>query len=323
MITFSELKKAGFIFDGATKWISKSSAEDALVTNPNTTFPVLATSFIAPEIIDILTAPRNARLLGEEVKRGDWTTTYFDFPVREFTGGSTAYTDYGNGITSGVNYNFVPRKQYVFQTVITYGDREVDVANAARINLIADKQIAAAETLERDLNKYQLFGVPNTDITGIFNDPGLNPSTSVSSWTSATTDTIYNDILTNLFNPLVTSSLGYVTATSDLKLAVSAAASVILGKKNQYGLSVLEMLKGYMPNLNVVVIPELANMAGGDTMFLIADNIFGRTIELPYGEKMRACRIILDETSYRQKFVSSTYGAIVKYPMLISSIVGF
>lgn len=325
--TFAEARNAGFVFDSAKDWIlpenrSRLAQDAALSTVASTAIPTAITAYISPEVISVMTAPRNARLLAPEVKRGDWSNPFFMFPIRENTGTSEAYTDYANGTTSGVNYEFQSRKQYVFQTSITYGDREVDVTALAKLDLIADKQRAAAETLERDANKFALLGVEGQPIYGLLNDPNLPASTAVNTWVGMGSDVIYNSIVNDLFGKLVERSQGYVTETSTLKLVVSPAVSRLLGQKNQYGLSVKEMLNEYFTNLTVVVIPECASLTAGDTCFMIADNIFGNTAELPFGDKLRMGRVIPEESSYHQKLVSSTYGGVVYYPMLVASITG-
>lgn len=325
--SFDEVRENGFVFDSAKEWILPENrntlAKDAaLTTAASTTIPTAISAYISPEIISIMTAPRNARLLAPEVKRGDWRNPFFMFPVREMTGASEPYTDYANGVTSGVNYDFQSRKQYIFQTSITYGDREVDVTSLAKLDLIADKQKAAAETLDRDFNKFALLGVAGQAIYGLLNDPNLPAATAVATWRGMGSDVIYNSIVNDLFGKLVERSQGYVTETTTLKLVVSPAVSRLLGQKNQYGISVKEMLDGYFTNLTVIVLPECASMTAGDTCFMVADGVFGNTMEIPFGDKVRMGRVIPEESSYHQKLVATTYGGVVYYPMLVASITG-
>lgn len=326
--SFAEAAAAGFVFPGAREWIMNGNqaalAQDAaLITQPNTTVPVELTAYIDPRVIEILTAVRNARKLFPEVKKGDWTTSYDKWSAEEITGASQPYTDYANGVTSGVNTQWFAREQYVFQTTITYGDREVAVSGAAKINLAAKKQMAAANIIDIDANKFALLGVAGKEIYGVLNDPNLPASTAVTSWKNKTAEAIFNDILMNLFSELATNSGGHITNDTELKLALAPDMNVMLGVTNTYGVSVMDMLNKYFSNLEVVIIPELASLTGGNTIVMVAPKVNGQdTAELPFGEKIRAGRVIAEVSSFRQKFVASTYGGIVYQPFAFASTTG-
>lgn len=324
--SFQEAASRGFVFPEARMWIGQPGlAQDAaLITTPNTLVPVELTAYIDPRVVQILTAVRNARALFNEVQKGDWTTTYDKWAAEELTGSSQPYTDYGNGTTSGVNYEWMTREQYVFQTTITYGDRELDVSARARIDLAARKQVSAANTLDIDGNKFALLGVAGKSIYGVLNDPNLPSSTAVSAgWASKTAEAIYNDINDELFAQLSASSGGHITYDTPLKLAVSPAMVSFLGKTNSYGKTVREMLNNQFSNLNIVVLPELASLTAGDTIFMIAAEVDGQpTAELPFGVKMRAGRLVPGLSEWSQKFVASTYGGIVYHPFAFASITG-
>lgn len=324
--SFREAASKGFVFPEARAWIGQPGvAQDAaLITTANATVPVELTAYIDPRVVEILTAVRNARALFPEVQKGDWTTSYDKWAVEELTGASQPYTDYANGVTSGVNYDWMSREQYVYQTTITYGDKELDVSARARIDLASRKQVAAATTLDIDGNKFALLGVAGKAIYGILNDPNLPASEALSTaWTIATAEAIFNDINSKLFAKLSTNSSGHITYDTPLKLAVSPAAISYLGKTNSYGKTVMEMLKSQFSNIEVVTIPELASLSAGDTIFMIAEEIDGAlSAELPFGVKMRAGRLVPGLSHWSQKFVASTYGGIVYRPFAFASIYG-
>ncbi len=324
--SFREAASKGFVFPEARAWIGQPGmAEDAaLISTANTTVPVELTAYIDPRVVEILTAVRNARAIFPEVQKGDWTTSYDKWAVEEFTGNTQPYTDYANGVTSGVNYDWLSREQYVYQTTITYGDKELDVSARAKIDLASRKQTAAARTLDIASNKFALLGVAGKAIYGILNDPNLPASTSVSTaWASVTAEGIFNDINNHLFSPLSTNSGGHITYDTPLKLCVSPAINSFLGKTNAYGKTVMEMLKAVFSNLEVVIVPELASMSSGDTAFLIAPELDGMpSAELPFGVKMRAGRLVPGLSHWSQKYVASTYGGIVYRPFCFASIYG-
>ena len=78
--SFQQAAALGFVFPGAREWIDNNVArlaqDAALVTTANTTVPVEFTAYIDPLVVEILTAPLNARQVFNEEKKGDWTTSY-------------------------------------------------------------------------------------------------------------------------------------------------------------------------------------------------------------------------------------------------------
>ena len=338
--TFSELQRLGFIFQTPggippRNWIERgnmaSLAQDAaLLTIPNATVPAEFLAYIDPRVIDILTRPMKARNLFSEVQKGDWTTAYAKFRVNEMTGSTQPYADYGQSRTVGVNYNYITREQYIFQTVIEYGDYEEAVSASAKIQLAADKQRAAAHIIDVDSNLFYLRGVMGREIYGVLNNPSLpaaisplpNGTGSSVLWKDKSTRAIYQDILA-LFAQLVKQTDGNIDESAPLKLVISPATNVRLGEATDFNISVKDMLNKYFSSLKVETLPEMADDAAGESIMLIADNILGNpTGELAFSEKVRAGRIIPDMSSFRQKWTSTTYGAIIYYPFAVATMRG-
>lgn len=333
--SFQQAAALGFVFPGAREWIDNNVArlaqDAALVTTANTTVPVEFTAYIDPLVVEILTAPLNARQVFNEEKKGDWTTSYDKWRSDEIVGQSEPYSDFANGTTSGINSQWMAREQYRFQTSISYGDLEVDLSATAKINLAASKQRSAATILDIDSNKFYLLGVEGHEIYGILNDPNLpasivaaaNGEGSSTSWSTKTTRQIYEDIL-SLFQQLAKQSQGRITNRDALKLCVSPKMNVMLGRATDFNVSVLTMLQSYFTGaFEIVVLPELASMTAGETVFMIAPEVAGTpTGVLAFGEKIRAGRLIPAESSFRQKFVATTYGGIVLQPFAFASMTG-
>ena len=204
------MKQYGIVFDTgapirgilANDSIDQLANDAAMVTAANSGVPVEFTSYIDPMVIPILTATRGAREIFGEAKKGDWTTSYARFQTSEITGEVEAYTDYGQGGASDVNPTFPVRTQYIYQTNIRYGDREVDVASRARLQLAADKQRAAATVIDIASNKFALYGVAGLEIYGLLNDPNLPAAVtpvpnadSKTLWAEKSTKEIYEDVL--------------------------------------------------------------------------------------------------------------------------------
>lgn len=327
-----KMREKGFIFDGAKGLITKKTidriARDSMITPPNSGVPAVFTTYVDPKVVDILTAPTNAREIFGEVKKGDWTNSGSLFKAIEATGQSTAYTDFGNGATADVNVTYPYRENYLAQTHIRYGEQEMAVLGKAAVNLSAEKQRSAATIINIDTNKYYLLGVDGKEIYGLLNEPNLPASispatvnTNVTKWEGKTTQQIYDDVLL-LAAELFENSMGLINQSSDLVLAVSPGSNVLLGKATDYNVSVLDMLNKYFTNLSIVVLPELAQTSGTVVM-LVARSVNGdKVAELAYSEKMRALRIVPHTSWYEQKYVFGTYGAIVYKPFAIATMTG-
>lgn len=331
------MREKGFVFDDHYKIrgimandadIERLAYDAAMVTEPNSGVPVEFTSYLDPRVIEILTGPRNSREIFAEVKKGDWTTSYARFEVDEITGAVEAYTDYGNAGMADVNPTYPVRQQYVFQTNIRYGDRELDYAAKARLQLAARKQRAAATTIDIAQNKYNLLGVENMEIYGLLNEPNRPPVIAPgaseggsSTWNLKTTKEIYADYLL-LFQNLARNSLGHIRNDSDLILVTSPSAAVELGKATDFNVSVMDMIKRYTPNIKFAQLPELEN-SSSSTVLLICRSINGEpTGEFGFSEKMRAMRLVPETSSFKQKFVGTSYGCILYRPFAVATMTG-
>lgn len=331
------MKQYGIVFDTgapirgilANDSIDQLANDAAMVTAANSGIPVEFTSYIDPMVIPILTATRGAREIFGEAKKGDWTTSYARFQTSEITGEVEAYTDYGQGGASDVNPTFPVRTQYIYQTNIRYGDREVDVASRARLQLAADKQRAAATVIDIASNKFALYGVASLEIYGLLNDPNL-PATvsplpnaaSKTLWAEKSTKEIYEDVL-YLFGKMADRGAGHIDANTELVLATSPATQVQLGRATDFNISARQMLETYFPRIRFVALPELATATGGISILLVAPTIEGLpTAQIGFSEKFRAMRLIPESSSFHQKFVGSSYGTIIYRPFAIGTMTG-
>lgn len=331
------MKQYGIVFDTgapirgilANDSIDQLANDAAMVTAANSGVPVEFTSYIDPMVIPILTATRGAREIFGEAKKGDWTTSYARFQTSEITGEVEAYTDYGQGGASDVNPTFPVRTQYIYQTNIRYGDREVDVASRARLQLAADKQRAAATVIDIASNKFALYGVAGLEIYGLLNDPNLPAAAAPlpnadhkTLWAEKSTKEIYEDVL-YLFGKMADRGAGHIDANTELVLATSPATQVQLGKATDFNISARQMLETYFPRIRFVALPELATATGGTSILLVAPTIEGLpTAQIGFSEKFRAMRLIPESSSFHQKFVGSSYGTIIYRPFAIGKMTG-
>ena len=127
---------------------AKMLAQDAaLTTAANVGIPSALVTYIDPTVTEILFSAMNAGRLAPEVKKGDWSDKYMRFNVTEYSGSVTPYSDHGENIASDVNIESPERENFVFQTVIRYGDLEEATVARQRLSLASEKQKAAATIL--------------------------------------------------------------------------------------------------------------------------------------------------------------------------------
>lgn len=333
-LTAQAAARYGFAFSGHRGWITPAdmpriTQDAALATMPNAAVPADLLSYIDPTVIEILTQPLMAREVFTEVKKGDWTTSMARFRAKEVTGRTESYSDFAHSGAAGVNNNWILRENYLFQTFIRVGDLEADVSAEAKINLLADKQQAAARVIDIDGNKFYLYGVAGKQIYGLLNDPSLSaPTTPLPVgtgnsplWKNKTTVQIYEDVLA-LFQELV-KQCPYTNEKTKLKLILSPSLNVLLGKSTDFNISVKKMLADYFSNLTFITMPEMAGASTGETMMLLADEVLGqRTGELGFSEKIRTFPAVRKESSIVQKWASGTEGAIIYLPFAIVQMRG-
>ena len=333
--SLADVAKKGFVFGESKGWLTdvKLAQDAALTTSPNTTVPAFLLQYVSPDVIEILTAKRAATRVFDEKKVGDWTTANYQYASVENVGSTYAYADYGDGPSSGINNEWNIRDQYIYQTNITYGDREVDMSATAKIDLIAAKQRAAAEAIAIDSNKFYLQGVAGKRIYGLLNDPNLpaaispNTVSSAVTWASKLalenggTAAIYSDVL-KMFSALQGQMGGLIDENTPMKLLVSPGCAVNLMAATDFNVSVIDMLKKAMPNLTIETVPECATSSGNIAMLIVPEIMGQQTGELAFGEKIRQGRLVADLSSYRQKFAASTYGFIMRMPAAFAVMSG-
>lgn len=336
-ITFEQAKKYGFDFGrNARQWITADNMpqilqDAALITQANSTVPAELLAYIDPTVIEIMTAPRNARELYSEEKRGDWTTPYFKWRADEITGNTAAYSDFGQFGVASVNNEWHTREQYRFQTIIQYGDLEQDMASQVKINLAAAKQRAAATTIDIDANKFYLLGVSGKEIYGVLNDPNLPAAVSpisvggVTAWSGKDAIARYNDVI-KLFTTLVNQLNGLVDEKSKLKIATSPGTRSLLAAPTALGLTTMKMLEDYFPNAEFVSLPQLGAAyapSASETLMIIAPEVLGnQTGLLGFGEKIRMGRIVPELSSFAQKVTGTTYGGVIRVPAAVAQMTG-
>ena len=77
-------------------------AQPTLITTSNSGIPAFLSTYVDPKLIEVLVSPmKAAEIVGDETKKGDWTTETAMFPVVESTGVTSAYGDYSESGNAG------------------------------------------------------------------------------------------------------------------------------------------------------------------------------------------------------------------------------
>ncbi len=308
-------------------------AQPTLVTSPNSGIPSFFTQFVDPEVIRVVQTPnKGATILGEE-KKGDWTTQTAWFPMVENTGEVSSYGDFNENGRSDVNMQFESRQSYLFQTILEYGDLEVDRAGEAKLNLVSEKQMSAAKTLDKFQDYTYHFGVAGLENYGLLNDPGLpaalTPGTKAAGgvkWVNngqivAAAAEVYADFQT-LFSQLTANTFGAIDENTAFTFVLPNSVNAALTAVNQYGITVRAFIAETFPNVEYVTDPRYAT-AGGNVIQLWAKTFDGKqTGYCAFNEKMRDHLVVRGTSSYKQKRTGGTFGAIIRYPLAVAQMLG-
>lgn len=307
---------------------AQSYAMDAANFNPtlvgsgNSGVPSFLTTYVDPKVIEVLVAPMKAAELVGETKKGDWTTLTAAFIQAEPTTKVATYNDYSSDGDSGANINYPQRQSYFFQTWTRWGERELEMAGAGRVDLASQLNYASALGLAKFLNGSYLFGVAGLQNYGLTNDPRLvAPVAYTGNWTTDAPDVMYNSLVA-MFKNLVAQSLGIIKQEDELKLGVAPTAATDLNRVNIYGLSAAKLIKDAFPKLEIVTVPEF-DTASGRLCQLWAPRIEGQeSATCGFTEKARAHAIERYSSYFRQKKSAGTWGAVVFRPLACTQLLG-
>lgn len=309
-------------------------AQPALVTVSNSGIPAFLSTYVDPNMIEILVSPmKAAQIVGEETKKGDWTTDTAMFPVIESTGETSSYGDYSENGQAGANTNFPQRQSYHYQVITQWGERELEKAALAKIDWANRVNIASVLTLNKFQNASYFFGVNGLQNYGLLNDPSLSASITptpkaaggvawiVNNRPNATALEVIGDIQT-MYAQLQSQAVGLVELDTKMTLAMSPISQVAMTFTNQFNNPVSFLLKTIFPNMTIKTAPEYQT-ASGEFVQLIADEVEGqRTASCAFTEKLRAHPIVVKLSAFMQKKSQGTWGTIIYRPIFIASMLG-
>lgn len=305
-------------------------AQPSLVTTSSAGIPAFLSTIVDPKVIEILLAPMKAvEVIGQEVRKGDWTTDTATFIAVESTGEVASYDDNGTGGVSGVNINFPTRQSFHYQVVTQWGERQLEQAGLAKLDLASRLNIASILNLNKFQNSSYFYGIDGLQNYGLLNDPALSasivPTTKVAggtTWDVATAQEVLNDIA-KLFKRLQSQAGGVVALDSQMTLAMSPTAQAAgMTKVSDFNVSVPDQLKKLYPNLRMVTAVEYVSDAGQMVQLIGKASDGQPTADAAFTEKLRTHPIVIDLSAFKQKKSQGTWGAVIYQPFLIASMLG-
>lgn len=304
-------------------------AQPGLVTSASAGVPWWMTNVIDPEVTRVILQPTRSEAIYGEQQKGNWLTTSMQFPVVESTGNVSAYGDFSEDGSTGVNANLVARESFHFQTFGVWGEKMIEQYGLANLDYAAEVNIATGVALNRFRNTVNFVGIAGMQLFGVLNAPGLSasiaPATKTAggtTWAVATPEEIHNDVV-RLFTRLQSQMVGYeLDEQAQLVLVMSHNVKPQMQRANSFNVKALASVKETYPNMRIETAPEMAT-AGGELMQLYVESVDGqKTIYTAFTEKNRSHAVVVGSSSYRQKKSAGTWGAVVRRPVAVVSMIG-
>lgn len=313
--------------------IANDLAQDAIatpITTVNSGIPTWLSTYYDPKVVEVLLTPNNiAKICGGETRRGMWTDRTYVVPMIESTGEVSSYGDFNMNGQARANAQFESRQFYLYQCFTEWGDLEVETMGLAKIDYASRLNIASAIVLNKFQNTTYALGVQNLACYGLLNDPALpavlTPRTKAlggTAWRLGTANEILGDVQ-DMFAQLQLQTGSNLEMDTPMVLGLHSVTEAYLANVNSLAtITAIELIKKVFPNLRVQQAPQYLS-SGVYSCQLIVEELNGqKTVEPMYNEKMRAHRIILADSSIRQKKTQGTGGAVVYFPAGITGMAG-
>ena len=216
---------------------------------------------------------------------------------------SYAYTDKGGSATQ----ERVELATNIISPIIQTADYTIDdmyAAALAGIGLPDLQMLTAKRIVEEEANAWNFYGDAGRGITGLYNLPGVTPSTVANGanasplWSSKTADEIFNDCVSMVkavwaaIDGGDTNVRGQASFLKPNRLAIAADAYFVLAttySASNWGDTLLirveRALRAVVPDFMIVPAPEMNTGGGGSgqwmSTFRADPQVVGRVVALP------------------------------------------
>lgn len=305
--------------------------EDSLppMVSTNMGLPLGILAQLSTEIIENVLQDRTAeKVIGPKFKALDFADEEYYNPFIETLGQTSIYGDYMDNLVSDINLSFNRTGHYLFSAMFRVGEREREKLSRARINADQYKMLAVSEALAIEFNRTAFNGyMANAGnqflVNGIINSPNLLPAISAGTTLTAMNDEQILSFFASAVGRLNEQSGNNITPNSLIRVGIpSNIFTMLSGRINQYGISIIDQIKRGYPNLILESSVELINVVNNQSMMIFVgeSNAGGvkDTMRLGYSEIMRLSNVVINHNSVSQVVTSGTTGVIVNKPIFVA-----
>lgn len=307
------------------------------LTTASITTPIQFLQAWLPGFVRVVSAARTIDTLIGVVTAGSWEDEEVIQGVLEPVGQARPYTDYASAPLASWNLNYERRTIVRFEQGFEIGTLEEQRAARVRVAAAAEKRSASALQLDIQRNRVGFYGFNNgaSRTYGFLNDPAIPAYISVAAgaggtgWNVKTFLEMTKDIRVALAL-LRTNSKGVIDPKkTPIALAVANSKVDFLTTTSDFGISVLDWMKGNYPNVRIESAPELDDANGGAAVFyLYADKVDDEasddsaTFVQAVPSKFYALGVEKKLKGYQEDFSNATAGAMCKRPYAVVRYTG-
>lgn len=303
------------------------------ITSPTVTTPIQFLQYWMPEIIEVVTAAKEADAIMGLDFVGDWHDESVVQTILERTGQAVPYGDHTNIPLSSWNTNYEQRDIVRFEEGIQVGVLEEARAGAMNISSQTEKRAAAAESLAIEFNNVAFFGYNegNNRTYGFLNDPNLPAYVTAATgaggnttWASKTYAEIVADIRTAFAALRVQSGNLFKPERDASVMTLPVSAMEYLNVENEFGKSVYDFIKQNYPNVRIESAVQLDGANGGaNVLYLFAESINGKSVIRQLGvERFRLIGVEQKAKVFLEDYSNATAGVLVAQPIGIVRYTG-
>lgn len=302
-------------------------AMPALQTAASMTTPVQFLQFWIPEMVEIVTASRDAdNILGRDFA-GSWEDEEIVQPVIEYTGYANAYGDKTNLNLADYNVNYEYRTIVRMEQDIEVGKLEAARAAKARINAQESKRYAAGLNLAISANDIAFNGYNGgvNKTYGLLNDPNMpsyvtlpDGAASESTWASKTFNEIVADIKAMFAALRVQTGNNFKPERDASVMALPASVIDTFQTVNPLGsMSVWDWLGKTYPRCRVESAVQLDGANSGDNVvYLFAEEIAGMKVIGQYmQDALRLVGVEQKAKNFLESYSNATAGVFLRVPI--------
>ena len=306
----------------------KAYATDAaptLQTTPSNMTPVQFLQFWIPEMVEVVTASRDAdAILGRDFA-GSWEDEEIIQPVIEYTGQVRPYGDKTSLNLADFNVNYERRTIVRMEQDVEVGKLEAARAAKQRIDAQGSKRHGASLALAISANDIAFYGY-NAGVNktyGLLNDPNMPAYTSLpngaagtSEWMTKTFNEIVEDIK-NMFAALRVKTGNNFKPERD-------ASVLALGVSCIDALQTVNPLGKTYPKCRVESAVQLDGANSGDNVaYLMAESVAGMKVIGQYmQDALRLIGVEQKAKGFLECYSNATAGVLLRVPIGVARFTG-